>query len=334
MLWRHALLGLIVGLILAARGVSAAEEHVVYTSAEKADQDFSLQGEYTGELKSPEGNSFKVGIQVIALGKGEFRAVAYHGGLPGDGWDRHADPNPTSVEATLKEGVVTFAGERGTGILSKEGLEVLSSDKTKLGKLVRVERKSPTLEAAPPAGAIVLFDGSNAVAFENGRVTEDKWLMQGVTSKQKFGDCTLHLEFLLPYKPTARGQERGNSGCYLQGRYEVQILDSFGLSGEDNECGGIYGVKKPLVNMCLPPLVWQTYDIDFTAARYGADGKKVSPARITVRHNGIVVQENTEVPNSTRAAPVKESSELGPLYLQDHGNPVRYRNIWIVEKRS
>lgn len=309
-----------------------AEEHATYTSPEKADDDFPFQGEYAGELKTPDGNPLKVGVQVIALGKGNFRAVAYHGGLPGDGWDREKDPSPGSVEASIKDGVVKFTGERGTGLLTKDGFEVSTPDGVKLGTLARTERKSPTLGAAPPAGAIVLFDGMNSAAFENGRMTEDKFLMQGVTSKQKFGSCTLHLEFLLPYKPTARGQERGNSGCYLQGRYEVQILDSFGLSGEDNECGGIYGVKKPLQNMCLPPLVWQTYDIVFTAAAYGSDGKKTAPAKMTVRQNGVLIHENVEVPDSTRAAPVKESPEAGPLYLQDHGNPVRYRNIWLVEK--
>ncbi|MCA9094640.1 MAG: DUF1080 domain-containing protein [Planctomycetaceae bacterium] len=329
---RLLVLAIIITSTLGIRGQIAAEEHATYTSAEKADADFAYQGEYTGELTTPDGNSLKVGLQVIALGKGNFRAIAYHGGLPGGGWKRDADANPSSVEGTLKDGTVKFSGERGIGILSKDGIEISTPDGTKLGKLSKTERKSPTLGAEAPAGAIVLFDGMNSAAFENGRTTEDKLLMQGVTSKQKFGDCTLHLEFLLPYKPTARGQERGNSGCYLQGRYEVQILDSFGLSGEDNECGAIYGVRKPLVNMCLPPLTWQTYDIDFTAARYGTDGKKTSSAKLTVKHNGVLIHENVEVPDSTRAAPVKEADEPGPLYLQDHGNPVRFRNIWLIEK--
>jgi len=141
----------------------------------------------------------------------------------------------------------------------------------------------------------------------------------------------LHVEFLLPFMPTATGQARGNSGCYLQGRYEVQMLDSFGLAGEDNECGALYEIKAPDVNMCFPPLSWQTYDIDYTAARYEGD-KKAKNATITVKHNGQVIQQDVELPRATRAAPVAEGPEAGPVYLQDHGNPVRYRNIWLVEK--
>jgi hypothetical protein len=132
--------------------------------------------------------------------------------------------------------------------------------------------------------------------------------------------------------PAGKDQGRGNSGVYLQGRYEVQILDSFGLAGEHNECGGIYSVKAPDVNMCYPPLAWQTYDIDFTAAEF-ADGKKVKDARMTVKHNGVVIHENVAVPKATTAAILGEGPEPGPIYLQDHGNPVRFRNVWVVEKK-
>jgi hypothetical protein len=184
----------------------------------------------------------------------------------------------------------------------------------------------------PPTGAIVLFDGSNTDEFVDGKMTDDGLLIAGATSKRTFQDCQLHVEFQLPFMPEARGQARANSGCYLQGRYEVQMLDSFGLEGLDNECGGIYRIKSPSVNMCYPPLTWQTYDIDFTAAKYEGD-KKVKNASITVRHNGIEIHKDVELPNATTAAPVPEGPEPGPIYLQDHGNPVRYRNIWIVEKK-
>ncbi len=155
-----------------------------------------------------------------------------------------------------------------------------------------------------------------------------------MTSKQKFKAFKLHMEFQLSYMPEARGQGRSNSGVYMQGRYEVQILDSFGLEGKNNECGGIYEVSAPKVNMCYPPLAWQTYDIDFTPATFDDDGKKTANARITARHNGVLIQDDVEVPHATRAAPVKEGPDPGPIYIQDHGNPVRLRNIWLVEKKG
>ena len=111
----------------------------------------------------------------------------------------------------------------------------------------------------------------------------------------------------------------------------MQILDSFGLEGKNNECGGIYMIAEPKVNMCFPPLVWQTYDIDYTPAQFEG-GKKVKNARITVRHNGVLIHDNVELTHATTAAPLGEGPEPGPVYLQDHGTPVRYRNVWVVEK--
>jgi hypothetical protein len=177
----------------------------------------------------------------------------------------------------------------------------------------------------------VLFDGSSVDKWENGKLVQDKWLgATNATTKQKFGDHSLHIEFRTPFMPEARGQARGNSGVYLQGRYELQVLDSFGLEGKNNECGGIYTIAEPIVNMCLPPLVWQTYDIDFTAARYDGD-KKTANARVTVKHNGVLIHDDLELSHGTPGfrpeGPGKES-----LFLQDHGDPVVFRNIWIVEK--
>ena len=128
----------------------------------------------------------------------------------------------------------------------------------------------------------MLFDGTSADKFDNPSHLNAKLktLDSGVTTKDKFGDYTLHLEFRLSYMPEARGQGRSNSGVYIHDCYEMQVLDSFGLKGENNECGGFYTMKAPDVNMCLPPLAWQTYDIDFTAPKYEG-GKKVANARIT-----------------------------------------------------
>ena len=165
-------------------------------------------------------------------------------------------------------------------------------------------------------------------------MTEDGLRMEGCTSKQTSGSHQLHIECRVPYQPEDRGQGRGNSGIYFQGRYEVQMLDSFGLEGKDNECGGIYSVAQPSVNMCLPPLAWQSYDAEFTAAKYDDAGKLVANPRITVRHNGVVIHNDVELPGerNTTAAPLSAGPEAGPVYLQNHGNPVRYRNIWVVPK--
>ena len=137
---------------------------------------------------------------------------------------------------------------------------------------------------------------------------------------------------MTPYRPFDRGQGRGNSGVYHQGRYETQVLDSFGLEGKMNEAGGIYSIAHPKLNMCLPPLRWQTYDVDLTSAIF-EDGKKVKDGLMTVKLNGVIVQENIKLKKHTTAAPVKEGPDPGPIYLQNHGNPVFYRNIWIIEKK-
>ena len=141
----------------------------------------------------------------------------------------------------------------------------------------------------------------------------------------------MHIEFFLPFKPLGRGQDRANSGVYMQDRYEVQVLDSFGLKGENNECGGIYSKTKPNVNMCFPPLVWQTYDIDFTAAKYDGLGKKTKNAVITVKHNGVLIHENVEIAGPTGGGK-KEDPTGGAIQLQGHGNPVYYQNVWLVTK--
>ena len=302
--------------------------------AETKHRDFLIQGEYSGTIQGSQGPK-RLAVQVLALGKGEFRAVGYSGGLPGDGWD---GSDKEEVTTTAKQGRVSFEGKSANGTIRGDAMYLVSKEGKPLGELKRIERKSPTLGKQPPPSAKVLFDGSTADAWVRSRnrgaaeMTDDGLLKEGANSKQRFGDHQLHLEFLLPFEPAARGQGRGNSGCYVQGRYEVQMLDSFGLAGMDNECGGIYKISRPLVNMCYPPGTWQTYDIDFTAARYDAEGNKTKNALATVQHNGVLIHDDLELPQHTAAAPLKDGPEPGFIHLQDHGNPVRYRNIWVLEQ--
>ena len=306
----------------------AQEKGKAYTDPAKVDEDFALQGEYSGEVQTQDGD-LKVGAQVIALGDGKFRMVGYHGGLPGDGWD---GGEKREADGERKGDRAVFEFDENNVVVDGKKITVTDGSGGRRGELEKVERKSPTLGKKPPEGAVVLFNGKNTDAWQKARMTEDGLLMQGVTSKQNFGSHSLHIEFRLPHMPTARGQARGNSGIYLQGRYEVQMLDSFGLEGKNNECGGIYTIAEPKVNMCYPPLAWQTYDIDYTAAEYDG-GKKTKNARVTVKHNGVTIHDNVELTHATTAAPLKETPEPGPVYLQDHGNPVRYQNVWVVEKK-
>jgi hypothetical protein len=196
----------------------------------------------------------------------------------------------------------------------------------------------------PPSGALVLFDGNDLDSWvkTDGKSPAAWGLVAGaamqvtprsgaIMTRRSFdGHFKLHVEFRVPYMPQAKGQARGNSGVYLQGRYEVQVLDSYGLDSKDNDCGGIYEVAKPRVNACKAPTVWQSYDIDFRAPRY-RDGKKVEPARIGVIQNGVVIHDDVAITvDNTRSGLGGDPSRPGPIMLQDHGNPVQFRNIWLL----
>jgi 3-keto-disaccharide hydrolase len=174
-------------------------------------------------------------------------------------------------------------------------------------------------------------DGKSPASWElvGGGATQVKG--GNIITRQKFnGRFKLHVEFRIPHLPGARGQGRGNSGVSLQGRYEVQILDSHGLKSQDNACGGIYQVATPRVNACKAPTVWQSFDIDFRAPRFQA-GETVAPARISVVHNGQTIHEDVKIPvDHTTAGLGGDPSTPGPIMLQDHGNPVQFRNISLL----
>ena len=284
---------------------------------EEGGRDYQLQGEYTNE-------SF--GAQVIARGHGRFLAVLHEGGLPGAG----AAPGlPTTATGRDDGKAVALTGDFD-GTL-KDGTLRVKTARGESAVLRRIERESPTLGAAPPAGAVVLFGAPDLGAFAEGKLDPRGFLAAGARTKERFGSFTLHLEFRTPFMPDARGQFRGNSGVYLQDRYEIQVLDSFGLSGEKDECGAIYEQRAPDLNMTFPPLAWQTYDIDFSAARFDEKGAKTSPAKVTVRQNGVVIHDEVELTGPTGHGE-PEGPEPGPLVLQDHWNPVVYRNLWLVPR--
>lgn len=212
--------------------------------------------------------------------------------------------------------------------------------------ILKPEDRVDTKITPPPEGAIVLFDGKSLDGWvkRNGGGKPGWKLLDGgigevhggdvITERTFDGDFKLHVEFRVPYMPRAKGQARGNSGVYIQGHYEVQILDSYGLDSKNNDCGAIYEVAAPLVNACKAPTVWQSYDIEFHSPMC-VDGKKTAPARITVFQNGVKIQDDVKIPvNHTRAGMEGDPCQPGPILLQDHGNPVQFRNVWLLPLKS
>lgn len=306
------------------------KNQATWTDPKKAtaeDPDFSIQGEYHRK-----GASF--GGQVVALGNGKFDLYVLEGGLPGLGWEK--GKSRAKLSGSLDEGTVTFAASKGLSAALEEQTLIIQKEGQGAVKLPRIIRKSPTLGAKPPEGATVLFDGKNTDHWKNGKMENGLLKSTGTTSIPTFKDYKLHLEFRTPYKPFARGQGRGNSGVYFGGRWETQVLDSFALDGKMNECGGIYSIAEPSTNMCLPPLTWQTYDVDFTAAKFDDNGKRTAWPRMTVKLNGVVIHDYQELAkDNTTAAPGKGplKDEGLPVFLQNHGNPVFFRNIWVLPKK-
>ena len=193
--------------------------------------------------------------------------------------------------------------------------------------------------APPPAAAVVLFDGKDLSAWRGPNGQSPQWKVEngyaevrggGITTKEEFGDVQLHVEWATPAIPTGKDQGRGNSGIYFQERYEIQVLDSYeNPTYPVGQAGAFYGIAAPSVNASKPPGEWQTYDIVFRAPRQGTDGKLI-PGSFTVFHNGVLVLDRVPIEgNATTAAPASGVVPKGPLHLQDHGNPVRYRNIWL-----
>ncbi len=316
----------------------------------------AFMGDWSGSLKIEGKPDQPVAIYMIPLGNGRYEARWFgefnkrvpmlyklNGNIGGEQFALldAVSFEPGNVLRATDDGVVVNAA-LWKGAL-KDGAVSGSVAGSRKGsfEIKQTVRKSPTLEAEAPQDGTVLFDGKNLDAWCPVGKPDQKapWkLLDGgvvevnggdIMTREKFNNYKLHIEFRLPYMPFAFGQGRANSGVYQVGRYEVQVLDSYGLDGADNECGGIYQIARPDANMCFPPLTWQTYDITFTNAKLNDQGQKTANARLTVVHNGVTIHNNIELPKVTGGALDDREGQPGPIKLQDHGNPVQYRNIWI-----
>ncbi len=339
-----------VGMVLACLMLSAV--------AYGAEDDF-VMGNYQGSL-SGDWAGKEVRAEVIT--RGDDWQINLFAGEPGQkaeratftGRERKGSRGDERKDraAALKQRVVEFDAQIDLGsviakacmVKGKITQETLSATLESNGKkgaleLKRVFLTPPTLGQKAPEGATVLLAGANLDAWN----VQPHWVIDGegamhiqgssIVSKAEFGDALYHVEFMCPFMPDESGQGRGNSGVYLQGRYEVQVLDSYGDAPADNLCGGIYQKATPVVCAALPPLQWQTYDIEFTAPKFDAAGKKTSDAMITVVHNGVTIHDKVVLPSCTPGGVSGDEAAAGPILLQDHGNTVRYRNIWVQTKK-
>lgn len=253
--------------------------------------------------------------------------------LPGQ--EQQAKPAPAEKPAQPK------VGYTDTPLLPGSKWRVHDADRPRPAAVEPGTASTADTPGKPPADAIVLFDGKDLARWTNGG-GDAKWKVEGgamevngtgdIESRESFGDCQLHVEWAAPATVKGESQGRGNSGIYFMGRYEVQVLDSFeNPSYADGQAAALYGQTPPLVNACRKPGEWQTYDIVFEAPRFEGD-RLVRPVRITVFHNGVLVQHAQEMIGASSHRTVAKytpHAPTAPLRLQDHGNPVRYRNLWV-----
>ena len=299
----------------------------------------AFTGEYTGTFTSPCGKSCHVDAKVFPVKDDYIVLMSLTAPKPPPG----SKPRLVAFLGKVADGKLTAGNAKWKATIAGKTLaaELTTSKgpgKCTLGFTVRT---SPTLGAKPPPGAVVLLPFAPGKKPSLAAWSDRKWQANkdgsmnkgrgNIVSKHTFGSAKIHVEFMTPYEPAKGGQGRGNSGVYVHGRYEVQVLDSFGMLPGKGDCGAIYGVAPPRTNASLPPLRWQTYDITFIAPKAGTDGKITEPGRMTVLHNGVKIHENVAVGGTTRSGMAGLKGPTGPLMLQDHGNVVKYRNIWLVE---
>ena len=313
-----AIFAFAIPILAKADSPDSAESPTRHRSHKQA-SDSEIQGEYRGYILAG-GTKYNIGVRIIALGENKFRSVAYVGGLPGEGEEVNSRRQIVSEGERAEDGSVTFESERSTTTWRDGKLFVSLGGRDFSYK--RIERRSPTLGKKPPRNATVLFDGTSSDEWNDAKL-DGKLLQPGAKSRREFGNFKLHLEFQVPLETDKRGQDRGNSGVVIHG-HEIQILDSFGVKSEHNQCGGIVSVKKPDASMCYPPLAWQTFDVEFTQGRYSTLGELVDPPLLNVRHNGVLVHKDVELP-------VDEADPDADIRLEQAGSPVRFRNIWVLQ---
>jgi len=304
---------------------------LLVASAATAD---SFMGEYTGTFFADSRVQMPATANVVAEDSNKWR-IMIDAGDGKDSIELYGNLAGSRVHIAYPSGGYEWRGGIQDGRLS------VRSAYGQHIELEKVVRKSPNEGLKPPASAVVLLPYKKGAKPSLGAWTNQNWkaLDSGAmqvnkgtnATKERFGDIKhFHIEFKLPLEPRNRGQGRGNSGVYFCGTYEVQVLDSFGLVHTSGDCGGLYNLKRADVNACLPPETWQTYDIEFRAPRLNDDGTIKENARITVRHNGVTIHHDVEIPRPT-ANPKAKQRTTGPILLQDHGHPVQYRNIWLVK---
>ena len=325
----HARLSALLAMLAVAYSsiVSGAEP---VTDPNEAPPEFRFVGEYVGSLsvqKHGVWRPVRVGLQVVAMGEGRFKGVEFLHGLPGADWNGE---KKAVLPGELVGNVVKLDAVPVDVVVDGVTACIGQPWKTPVfGTLRRINRASPTLGMQAPPVAKVLFADGQARGLTHVKIAESGLLAEGAATAEPYSDFTLHLEYRLPFMADARDQHRSNSGVYLQRRYEVQILDSFGNDPAFNGAGAIYRTQPADLSMSFPPLTWQTYDIRFRPARF-EKGEKVANARVTVWHNGVKIHDDYEIPDKTGAGK-PEGPEPLPILFQDHRDPVRFRNIWIVD---
>ncbi len=326
-----------------------------------------VQGNWLGEWALSSGGGGKSLAQIVALGKGEYQAVftAYDSGEQDSATFRFLIAGSTLDGKAVFDTTIDLGEKVGT-FDWKANVEkdlfagTFSNKKNYIGtlKLKRIEKKPDNVGMKPLPGSIVLFDGTNLDQWTKPEGEPAAWdVKEGVLSvlprtglegttgrhlvaKESFGSAQIHLEYRTPFLPEARGQERANSGVFLQGRYEIQIVDSFGQAREvnnfgelsdDDSAGAIYKYAAPTENVTLPPGEWQSLDITFLPPNLDAKGEVGKPAEITVVHNGTTIHDRVKVHKRTQNSPVKDYASKAGLILEDGGQAVQFRNIWMVK---